>query len=464
MTAVARKATRYGMMPVVALAMTVALESGERQSLAQAVDGIQDEFVVGDDAIGALAAAMAVVGMLGSIPIGVLADRLRRTRLLGGAMGVWTGGMVLSAMAPGYPTLLASRLTVGAVEGNGPAAVSLLSDYYPVRSRARMFGLYQGGALVGGLVGLVAGGFVVDAHGWRWAFWMWVPLGVAVALWVWTRPEPVRGQQDHDLSVSDDAGPLPAGTAGLVPAEPAVRHLEVPEPTRVGHLEYAEARIWDVLAELWRIRSMWLAVFALTLSNFLLAGLQFWGVEFFKREHGLSAGRAGVFTGLFGLGAAAGVVAGGFVSDRYLRRGVLNARILVVSVSSVAAALTLAPAFLLSNLAAATPLFVIGGLCLTMPVAPGEAMMNDVVVAPLRGRAGSVRSVCRSLGAVSPYVIGVLSSSIGLSRALAVVTPTYAVGGAVVLLAARSYGSDLAFVAAETERIRTHPAHDNEES
>lgn len=447
-------------MPVVALALTVALESGERQSLAQAVDGIQGEFGVGDSAIGALAAAMAVVGTIGSIPIGLLADRLRRTRLLGGAMGVWTGGMVLSGLAPGYPSLFAARLSVGAVEGNSPAAVSLLADYYPVRHRARMFGLYQAGALVGGLVGLVAGGFVVDAHGWRWAFWMWVPVGVAVAVWMWTRPEPVRGNHDHDLAVSDDAGPLPAGAAtpeaaGLASPSEVVAHLDLPSPRRTGTLDYERASLRAVLGELWRIRSMWFAVVALTLSNFLLAGLQFWGVEFFKREHDLSAGQAGVFTGLFGLGAAVGVVGGGFVSDRYLRRGVVDARIHVVAVSSVLATVTLAPAFLIPSLAVATPLFVLGGLFLTLPVAPGEAMMNDVIVAPLRGRAGSVRAVCRSLGALSPLVIGALSSAFGLATALAVVTPAYAIGGGVVLLATRTYGADLAFVAAETERLRT---------
>lgn len=454
MTTTARRATTYGLMPVVALALTVALESGERQSLAQAVEGIQSEFGVSDGAVGALAAAMAVIGTAGSIPIGLLADRLRRTRLLGGAMGIWTGGMVLSGLAPGYPSLFAARLSVGAVEGNSPAAVSLLADYYPVRHRARMFGLYQGGALVGGLVGLVAGGFVVDAHGWRWAFWMWVPLGIAVAFWVWSRPEPERGNHDHDLAVSDDAGPLAAGTVGLSGDDPAA-YLDLPAPDRVGTLDYARASLGQVLGELWRIRSMWLAVVALTFSNFLLAGLQFWGVEFFKREHDLSAGQAGIFTGLFGLGAAVGVIAGGFVSDRFLRRGVVNARIFVVSASSILASVTLAPAFLIPNLAVATPLFVLGGLFLTTPVAPGEAMMNDVVVAPLRGRAGSVRAVCRSLGALSPLVIGALSSAFGLATALAVVAPVYAAGGLLVLLAARSYGSDLAFVAAETERIRT---------
>src|SRR5687767_7599881 len=129
-------------MPVAALAATVAVESGERLSLAQAVDGIQDEFGLTDTAIGVLPAAMTIVGVLGSLVIGVLADRGRRTRLLAWAMAIWSAGMVASAGAPGYAALFAARTAVGVVEGNGPAAVSLIGDYYPVRTRARMFGYY----------------------------------------------------------------------------------------------------------------------------------------------------------------------------------------------------------------------------------------------------------------------------------------------------------------------------------
>ena len=342
------------------------------------------------------------------------------------------------------------------MEGNGPAAISLIGDYYPVRNRARMFGLYQAGALVGSLVGLVGGGLAVSAGGWRWAFWIWVPIGLLVTIWVWRLGEPARGEQDSDLSL--EAAALHDGALDPVPAfssVDAVSVLELPPPARVGSLDYDRAGPSAVMRELLRIRSMWLALVALTVSQFLLVGLQFWGVEFFKREHGLSAAGAAGFTGLFGLGAAAGVLTGGMVSDRFLERGVVNARIYVVAIASICAPLALVPAFLIEDIWLTAPFFVIGGLLLTVPVAPGEAVVSDVVAAPLRGRAASVRGIVRSLAALSPVVIGALSDGIGLRSALAVVTPIYAVGGVMMLLATRTYPSDLAFVAAEADRLRT---------
>jgi predicted MFS family arabinose efflux permease len=114
------------------------LEQGERLSLAQAFDGIRAEFGVSDTALGALAAAMVLVGVIGGLPIGALADRWRRTTLLVIAMIVWTVCMGLGALAPGFVFLFIGRLGVGAVEANGPASFSLMSDFYPVAIRARM--------------------------------------------------------------------------------------------------------------------------------------------------------------------------------------------------------------------------------------------------------------------------------------------------------------------------------------
>ena len=91
----------WGAFPVVALASTIALEQGERLSLAQAFDGIQAEFGVSDLALGALAAAMVLVGVIGGFPFGALADRWRRVTLMVIAMVVWTACMGLNAIAPG---------------------------------------------------------------------------------------------------------------------------------------------------------------------------------------------------------------------------------------------------------------------------------------------------------------------------------------------------------------------------
>lgn len=459
-----RLAVRYGSVPLVVLASTVALEIGERQSLAQAFSGLRDEFGVSDTALGFLPAAMILIGVVGAFPFGILADRIRRTALLGGGMAVWTLCMALNGLAPGYGLLLAARLGVGAVEANGPAAVSLLSDYYPVQERARRFGLYQAGGLVGAVFGLVVGGVAVSLGGWRWAFWMWLPLGAVVALLVARLPEPRRGDQDADfhdgiagatvdavdpMQAAEEAAAEAGGDAGERP-----RATLDATPPRVGTLDYANAGPREVYRELLAIKTMWFGLLALTMSSLLLNGLQAWAVEYFKRVHDLGAAGAGALAGVFGLGAAVGIVGGGFVADRLLRRGVLNARVHVVAFASVAAVVVLVPAFLSTTLALTVPLMVVGGVLLTVPIAPGEALVNDVVVAELRGRAATVRSVVRSLGAAGPVLVGVLSDAVGLQTAIALVVPTYAVGGLLMLLAARTYPADLAFVGAETRRLR----------
>ena len=428
-------ARSYGAFPVVALASTLMLEQGERLSLAQAFDGIQDEFGVGDTALGFLAGAMVLVGVVGGVPVGVLADRWRRTTLLVIAMIVWTACMGLGAVAPGFVFLLVTRLGIGIVEANGPAAMSLMADYYPVALRARMLGRYQLGAAVGGLVGIGLSGVLVDAFGWRSAFWMWIPLG-AVVVYAMTRlPEPDRGVQDvayHVEAMTD----LDVATAA----------------TRTSSIDYASAGWREVIPELLRIRSMWFGVMALTISSFLMGGLSAWGVEFFKRAHDLTATEASAFVPAIGGGAAIGLVGGGAIADRLLRRGVVNARVYVTAAASVAASFLLIPAFLTGSLPTAAVLLFFGSFCLTVPVAPSEALFSDVVPGELRGRAASVRAVVRALSALAPFIVGVLSDATDLQTALALVTPLYAIGGLVMLFAARSYPADLAFVAAEARR------------
>jgi MFS family permease len=441
---------RYGWAPLVAVAVTTALESGERQSLSQAVHGIQHDFHVTDAALGFLPFAMAIVGVLGAFPIGIRADRARRTLLLAGAVVLWTVCMGANALAGTYALLFVGRIGVGAVEANGPAAVSLLSDYYPVRDRARVMGLYQSGALVGAIVGLVVGGIAVGVGGWRWAFAMWIPFGVAGALYLARQPEPVRG--DQDAAFHDELG-APVDTVDL-----ATMPLVLPAPRREGTLDYSNCTTREVGRELLRIPSMWFGVLALTVSQLLLNALQFWGVEYFKRVHHLGAAAAGAVTALFGLGAVVGILAGGFLADRLLARGRVNARVHVVAYGSIAATLVLAPAFASTVLWVTAPLLLVGGILLTLPVAPAEALVSDVVVAELRGRAATVRSTVRALSAVGPLVVGLLADAMGLRGALVAMTPVYAVGGVIMLGAARHYPADVAFVVAESRRVRAGQA------
>jgi MFS family permease len=445
-----KRAAVYGSMPLVALAGTVMLESGERQSLAQAIDGIQEQFGTSDTAIGGIFAAMVIVGVLGGFPMGVLADRVRRTYLLAGATVIWTVCMALNSVAGSFAILFACRMGVGAVEATGPAAVSLLADYYPAHERAKRMGLYQGGALIGGLLGIAVGGLAVKYGGWRWAFAMWIPLGIVVAVLMAAQPEPRRGDQDADLG---DA--LLDGSAGTTADD--VAHLSglLPRPSRPPlAFEVATAPPRVVLRELLRIKSMWFGVLALTVSQLLLNGLQAWGIQYYKEVHGLDEAAAGGLAAVLGTGSAIGILGGGFLADRLLRRGMINSRVYVGAFGSIAATVVLMPAFATTNLAIGAPLMFVGGALLTIPVAPAEALVSDVVIPTLRGRASTVRSVVRALAGLGPILVGVLSDAFGLRAALVALCPVYALGGLVMLGAARHYPADLAYVLAYSRSDR----------
>lgn len=434
---------RYGAFPVVALAGTIALEQGERLSLSQALDGIQDEFAVSDTALGFLAAAMVLIGVVGSIPFGVLADRWRRVTLMTIAMVVWTACMGLSSIAPTFAFLFVARMGIGVVEANGPAAVSLMADYYPVANRARMMGRYQLGAAFGGLIGVALAGVLVDTFSWRAAFVLWLPLGVVVMFLCSRLPEPERGGQDRAFAREEIDRVDVDGIDGLLP------DLHLPEVRLHGSPPSRDFTWGDVIRRLVQIRSMWFGLMALTISQFFSGALAYWGIEFFKRAFDLNATRAGAFAPVIGAGAVIGLFAGGELADRLLRRGDVNARVHVVAASSVLASAFLLPAFLSTSLAVASASLFLGSLFLTMPVAPAEALVTDVVPVDLRGRASAVRSVVRSVAALSPFIVGVLSEATDLSTALAIVSPLYAIGGLLMLLAARSYPADLAVVANE---------------
>jgi MFS family permease len=175
--------------------------------------------------------------------------------------------------------------------------------------------------------------------------------------------------------------------------------------------------------------------------------------------HDLSEAQAGGVAALLGIGSIVGILGGGFLADRYLRRGHLNARVYVTAAGSLAASIVLVPAFASTSLLVTAPLFFLGGIFLTLPVAPSEALVSDVVVSELRGRAATIRSVVRALSALGPLLVGALSQRLGddadsLRRALVAITPVYAVGGLLMLRAARHYPSDLAYVVAESRRAR----------
>jgi len=458
--------SRSALVPLGALAATTMLAQGDQSSLAQAVNGIQHQFGVSDQLLGLIPFCMAICGGIGAIPIGVFADRHRRTWLLAAVCAVWAAAMGAGVLAAGFAVLFAARMVAGAAEGTPPVAISLLSDYFPVRRRSEAMGVYQAGAIAGAALGLVGGGVAVQFGGWQWAFWIWVPIGLLVAGWFLFLREPRRGDQDaaFEATVGTAAG-APAATAGSEVAEAADLAasglISLPEPRRAGPDRPGQL---GALRELLRIPTMWFGTMFFTVSQLLLNGLSFWGVEYFKRVHGLGPAAAGGFATVLGAGSAVGILTGGMLADRLLRRGYVNARVYVAAFGAIGATLVLVPAFASTSLAVSAPLLFAGGVLLTLPIAPAEALCTDVVLPELRGRGAMVRQIVRTASWAGPYLIGMISdliapnTALGLRWAIVTVCPFYALGGLIMLGAARYYPRDIAYVIAHSRRSSAAPA------
>lgn len=84
------------------------------------------------------------------IPFGRLADRAVRKNMIAGGLAVWSLFSGLTGFAKGFWAMFFCRLMVGVGEATlGPAALSLLSDYFPPRMRATVQGIYSSGIAIG---------------------------------------------------------------------------------------------------------------------------------------------------------------------------------------------------------------------------------------------------------------------------------------------------------------------------
>ena len=84
------------------------------------------------------------------IPFGRMADRGSRTKIIAIGVIVWSLFSGLTAFANGFWTLFFCRVMVGVGEATlGPAAISLLADYFPPIKRATVTSIYSMGIAIG---------------------------------------------------------------------------------------------------------------------------------------------------------------------------------------------------------------------------------------------------------------------------------------------------------------------------
>jgi MFS family permease len=440
---------------MVLLALVAMIDSVDRGILPGVLDQVQNSLHFSDFEAGFLGTAVVITGFLVVIPSGYIADRYRRTHIIAIMLASWGAISALNAAVQNYGQFLFIRATLGAGETvNNPSAQSLIADYYRPDLRGRAYS-YQRVAPVAGLaIGTGIGGAVGSLLGWRWAFLLVGVPGSFLALAVWRLREPRRGE--HDTEVDDDAQPT-AREEAMVEAESAFvggEVVPVDDSATIAEERRGIRAMWGDAQRVLAVPTLRYLIAGTAIASGALAGIGFWGPTFFARHTSLTSGQAsGVVAVLILIGAVAGTVLGGILTDRWRDR-YEGAPMVIAGVSQLFGAVCLMIVFAPTPLAVKLPVSVVGVLLIVMGFPALTAMTSQVVPATIRGLSFSVTTFLTALvSAGSPLLIGAIADQFpfhvngkvkgNLADAFLIVTPLVLVGALIVLHGRRHVANDI---------------------
>lgn len=281
------KPSRYRWYVLGLLIVTLLFSVADRLVFSILLEEIKAEFDFSDTQLGLLGGiAFTATYVIIGFPAARLADRSVRKNIVAGAISFWSLMTALCGMAIGFWTLFFARTGVGVGEGcSGPASQSMLADYFPRKELARAMGFLTLGSTLGTVTGLMAGGLLAEAFGWRMAFiLMALPGFVIGGLLYFTVVEPQRGR--------------------YAPKGARVEQLPLGETVR----SLLANKVFLGLAAGWAVQIM------------IGYAMAFWLAPAMIRLFGVSVGDIALYLGLaFLIGGVPGPILGGVVTDWLVR-------------------------------------------------------------------------------------------------------------------------------------------------
>jgi predicted MFS family arabinose efflux permease len=317
------------------------------------------------------------------IPLGLLAERTVRTRLLAACVAIWSIMTAVCGLAGSFATLLLGRIGVGVGEAAAmPVTSSMISDHFRPGRRGSMLAIILLGAPFGFLVGQSVGGMVAGQWGWRAAFYAMGAPGLLIAMLVlFTLREPPRGLSEGAPRAPDAPAPSLGSVMRFLWAKPTFRHL---------------------------LAGFVLAGFAMNaVANFVL--------PFYMRGFDVPIATIGVLFGVVSFFSnAIGMLLGGFGIDRLARRD-LRWAMRAPAIALVLCLPLYAAAFLSREIHLSLACVFFANLTLGTHMAQTSATMQNM--AGPRMRATTSALVALVVGVISaglgPFAAGWLSDRFG---------------------------------------------------
>lgn len=471
---------------ICALSLVLGLAAADQTIAGAVAPDMKVALGVGNTGIGLLVTGASLTSGVTTLPFGLLADRVRRVRLLAGSILVWSAALVVEGSATSYQMLLLGQLLLGAGVGAAtPVVASLAGDLFPNADRGRALGFILTGEFAGAAFGLVLAGEISAVWSWRGSFWVVAAAGplLAVAL-LRLLPEPARGGGSivptgaTRLGTPGDPAPAPAaaearetqGAARTGLAAAIERAGIQPRQDLVLTSDPAGRSLAWAIRYVLSIRTNVVVIIASALGYFYVAGMQTFAIIYVRGRFDVGQSIATLMLVAVGGAVIAGTLCSGQVSDRLIGRGHLTSRPVLGGVCLLLAVDFLLPGFGLATAVVAVPLLLLGAAALGGINPPLDAARLDIMHSRLWGRAESVRNFFQTLlKSGAPIAFGYLSGvfagsgaavtaqgggAVGLSRAFMVLLAAPLLGGLVLLLARRTYPRDVATAMASEKATR----------
>src|SRR5215211_2888763 len=133
--------------------------------------------------------------------VGRLGDIYGKSRLLVIALVAFAAGSVIAAASANLWIVVGGRVVQGVGGGIFPLCFAIIRDEFPRERVGRSIGLMSAIAGIGGGIGLVLGGVLVDRVSYHWIFWLGavMGLGAAVAPELLVPESPIRTHARLDI-------------------------------------------------------------------------------------------------------------------------------------------------------------------------------------------------------------------------------------------------------------------------
>ena len=167
----------------------------DRITLSFAIGPIAKEFGLDSVTKGYLFSSFLWTYTVCLIPMGMLVDRFGAKAIAGWGIAVWSAATVLTGIAFSYPSLLLTRLVMGAGEATAnPAGARVVRQWVPAGERGVLNAIFNSGSYAGPAICALCAGAIIEAYGWRALFVVAGGIGIVwLIAWVivFDRPEKV---------------------------------------------------------------------------------------------------------------------------------------------------------------------------------------------------------------------------------------------------------------------------------